>query len=148
VSPDPIYHSIQVSKLVNRVMQRGKKTTAQKQVYSAFTKIKTTTGKDPLEVFEQAIDQIIPKMEVRSRRVGGAAYQVPMPVRGPRAYSLAIRWLVAEANKRSNKEYHTFCDKLVAEIIDATKGEGGAIKRKITSHKMAEANKAFAHFRW
>lgn len=148
VKPDPVYNSVQVTKLINRIMQRGKKTVAQRQVYDAFKLIKKETGQDPLEVFDTAIDAIIPKMEVRSRRVGGAAYQVPMPVKGNRAYSLAIRWLVIEANKRSNKDHHTFSKKLAAEIIDATKNEGGAIQRKITSHKMAEANKAFAHFRW
>lgn len=148
IKPDPIYNSYQVSKLINRIMQRGKKSIAQKNVYDAFDIIKKKTNKDPLEVFDTAIDQITPKMEVRSRRVGGAAYQVPMPVRGPRSFSLAVRWLILEANKRPNKEHHTFAEKLAAEIIDATNGEGGAIQRKTTSHKMADANKAFAHFRW
>ena len=148
IAPDPVYKSHQIAKLINRVMQRGKKSIAQNLVYDALEIIKKDTKKDPVEVFEQAIDQITPRMEVRSRRVGGAAYQVPMPVKGHRAFSLALRWLVAEANKRPNKEHHTFSEKLAAEIIDATKGEGGSIQRKVTSHKMADANKAFAHFRW
>lgn len=148
IEPDPLYHSYQVTKLINRVMQRGKKSVARKSVYAAFDHIQAKTKSSPLTVFEQALDQISPKMEVRSRRVGGAAYQVPMPVRGPRAFSLALRWLVNEANKRPNKEYHSFAEKLAAEILDAAQGEGGAVQKKVTSHKMAEANKAFAHFRW
>jgi small subunit ribosomal protein S7 len=148
VEPDPIYNSYSIAKLINRVMQRGKKNVARSLVYQALDIVKKETSQDPLEVFQAAIDHITPKMEVRSRRVGGAAYQVPMPVRSPRAQSLAIRWLVSESNKRSNKDHHTYADKLAAEIIDASNGEGGAIQRKVTSHKMAEANKAFAHFRW
>lgn len=148
VNPDPVYNSIVVTKLINRIMQRGKKTIAEKHVYNAFDQIKTKTKKNPLDIFEVALDNIKPKMEVRSRRVGGAAYQVPMPVRGTRAQSLALRWLVLEANNRPNKEYHTFGEKLAAEILDAANSQGGAIQRKITSHKMADANKAFAHFRW
>lgn len=148
VDPDPLYNSVRVQKLINRIMQRGKKTTAQNLVYSAFDKIKKQLKTDPLAVYEQALENITPKMEVRSRRVGGAAYQVPIPVKGRRTLSLAIRWLILESNKRSNKEHRTFADKLAAEIIDAYNNEGNAIQRKLTSHKMAEANKAFAHFRW
>ncbi len=145
---DLVYNNRQIAKLINQVMRDGKKTIAQKQVYSAFDLLKNTSHQDPVEVFEQALRHITPQMEVRSRRVGGAAYQVPMPVKGPRGFSLAIRWLVAEANKRGSKDYHTFAEKLAAEIGDAAKGEGGAVQKKVTFHKMAEANKAFAHFRW
>lgn len=148
VSPDPVYHSVKLSKLINRLMQRGKKTVAARSVYAALDLVKTKTHQDPLEVFEQALGNITPKMEVRSRRVGGAAYQVPAPVPPRRAFALAIRWLVIESNKRSNKDYHSYAEKLAAEIIDAAANEGGAIAKKQTSHKMAEANKAFAHFRW
>lgn len=147
-NPDPIYNSRQVTKLINRIMLDGKKTIAKTQVYGAFDIVKDKTKSNPLDVYEQALGNITPKMEVRSRRVGGAAYQVPMPVRGLRASSLATRWLVLEANKRDNSAHHTFAEKLAAEILDAANNEGGAIQRKITSHKMADANKAFAHFRW
>lgn len=129
-------------------MKSGKKTTAQRQVYAAMELIKDKTKQDPLEVLEQALDQITPRMEVRSRRVGGAAYQVPTPVKGRRAVALAVRWLIAEANKRPNAQFHSYAEKLAQEIMDAVEGEGGAVMRKITSHKMADANKAFAHFRW
>ena len=148
ISPDPVYGSVLVHRLINRVMQRGKKNTATSLVYAAFDMVKEKTKQNPLEVFEQALQNITPKIEVRSRRVGGAAYQVPVPVRGKRASSLAIRWLISESNKRSNKEYKKFSEKLAAEIVDATQEEGGAIQKKLNSHKMADANKAFAHFRW
>jgi small subunit ribosomal protein S7 len=148
VNPDPVYGSVKIEKLINRVMERGKKSIARKQVYGALSLIKTKTNQDPLEVFDAAIQNITPKMEVRSRRVGGAAYQVPTPVPPRRAFSLALRWLVAESNKRPNKEFRSYAEKLAAEIIDATNSEGGSIQKKLTSHKMAEANKAFAHFRW
>jgi small subunit ribosomal protein S7 len=129
-------------------MRNGKKVAAQAQIYQALELIKTKTNKEPLEVIEQALKNITPIMEVRSRRVGGAAYQVPMQVKPFRASSLAIRWLLNEANKRPNSEYHTFADKFTAEILDALQETGGAHQKKLTSHKMAEANKAFAHFRW
>ncbi|MBI4034987.1 MAG: 30S ribosomal protein S7 [Candidatus Chisholmbacteria bacterium] len=145
---DPIYNSRQVAKLINRVMQDGKKALAQRQVYEAFELIKQRTQQDPVITFEQAVGQITPQMEVRSRRVGGAAYQVPMPVRGQRGLSLAVRWLVTEAKKRPSQDHHTFAEKLAAEIVDAAGGQGGAVGKKLTFHKMAEANKAFAHFRW
>ena len=128
-------------------MRSGKKTTAQKQVYNALTII----GKEhenPLEVFQIAMKNVAPQMEVRSRRIGGAAYQVPTPVRGNRKTSLAIRWILGEAKARSNKDFHTFAEKLAAEILDAFKEEGGAIKKKETAHKMADANRAFSHFKW
>ena len=148
VQKDPIYQSRQVARIINRSMRDGKKTIAEKHVYGAMDLIKQKTKKDPLEVLEAALKNITPQMEVRSRRVGGAAYQVPMPVRPQRGSSLAVRWLILEAQKRPNKDYHTYKEKLAAEVIDAYNNEGGAIQRKITSRKMADANKAFAHFRW
>ncbi len=146
--PDPIYQSRVVTKLINRVMVDGKKSIAQKLVYKAFDLIKDKTQQDPLSVFETAMNNITPKMEVRSRRVGGAAYQVPMPVRPNRGQALALRWLITEAHKRANSDYHTFADKVAAEIMDAVENQGGAVQKKLTTHKMADANKAFAHFRW
>lgn len=129
-------------------MRDGKKSVAQKQVYSALDLVATKTKQDGLMVLETALENITPKIEVRSRRVGGAAYQVPTPVRGKRAFALAIRWLVTESQKRPNAEFHTFAEKLAAEIMDAANNQGSAIQKKLTMHKMAEANKAFAHFRW
>jgi len=129
-------------------MLDGKKSVAQKQVYQAFEEISTQTKMKPMDIFDQALDNVQPKMEVRSRRVGGAAYQVPTPVSSHRAMSLALRWIVNESNKRPNNQYRTFASKLAAELIDASRNEGGAVQKKLTSHKMAEANKAFAHFRW
>jgi len=148
VEPDVKYNNRTISRLINRAMKSGKKTAAQQQVYKALEIIKKKTNKDPIETFEAALKNITPQMEVRSRRVGGAAYQVPMPVRPHRGTSLAIRWLVIEANKRPNKEFHTFAEKLAAELLDATISTGGAVGKKINAHKMADANKAFAHFRW
>jgi small subunit ribosomal protein S7 len=146
--PDSIYNDLLVTRLINRVMKDGKKTIAQKQVYRAFDLIKDQAQKDPLKIFHQAIDNIKPTMEVRARRVGGAAYQIPMPVSGDRREALAIRWLIQFANARPNKQYHTFAEKLAAELNDAYNNEGLAIKKKTDTHRMAEANKAFAHFRW
>lgn len=148
IDPDPVYGDVLVTKIINRSMLAGKKSVAQKQVYNALEAIKAETKKDPVEVLHKALDAIRPTMEVRPRRVGGAAYQVPMPVRGPRRDSLAIRWLIFAARARSNSDYHTFADKLKAEILDASKEEGGAIKKKQDMEHMAEANRAFAHFRW
>ena len=147
VIPDPIYKNRLVTKLINRCMKDGKKSVAQKQIYDAFEIIKKA-GSDPMQIFSRAIDNIKPQMEVRSRRVGGAAYQVPTPVRGARRDSLAIRWLIFAARARSNSEYHTFAEKLAAELTDAAKSEGGAVKKKTDMERMAEANRAFAHFRW
>jgi len=147
-APDPIYKSIVLAKLINNSMKKGKKNVAQKQVYKALEIVKEKQEKEPLQVFKKAVENIKPSMEVRPRRVGGAAYQVPMPVRGERKQSLAIRWLIQAARSRSNSEFHTFSEKLAAEIIDASKNEGGAIKRKVDTEKQAEANRAFAHFRW
>lgn len=147
-TPDPIYKNRVVAKLINRSMRDGKKSVAQKQVFIAFEIIKEKTKDDPVKLFSRAIENIKPSMEVRPRRVGGAAYQVPIPVRGPRRESLAIRWLIAAARARSNSEYHTFAEKLSTEIMDAANSEGGAVKKKIDMERMAEANRAFAHFRW
>ncbi|MGD9129453.1 MAG: 30S ribosomal protein S7 [Candidatus Woesebacteria bacterium] len=148
VSPDPKYQSLAVAKLVNRSMRSGKKSVAQKQVYKALESVEAKTKKKALTALEEAINNITPQMEVRSRRVGGASYQVPMPVRYRRGSSLAIRWLVLAANKRPSKQYHTYAEKLSAEIMDALENKGGAIEKKNTSHKMSESNKAFSHFRW
>lgn len=148
VQPDAKYNSLEVAKIINRAMTRGKKTVAEKQVYNALEIIAEKSKKDPIEVLKLALDNIKPKMEVRSRRVGGAAYQVPMPVTPRRQFSLSVRWLVEVANKRPNSAHHTFADKLASEILDASKGEGGTIKKRDDTHKMADANKAFAHFRW
>ena len=146
--PDPIYGSILVTRLINRVMKSGKKNIARKQVYNAFKLIKEKTKLEPTVVFNKAIDNLRPRVEVRSRRVGGAAYQVPMPVKGLRQDSLAIRWLIFSARARSNKEYHVFSEKLAAEIIDAFNEAGKASERKREIEKIADANKAFAHLRW
>ena len=148
IGADPVYGDLLVTKLINRAMYDGKKTVAQKQVYNAFEIIKQKSKQEPLKVFVESLNNIRPTMEVRPRRIGGAAYQVPMSVRGPRRDSLAIRWLIAAARARSNSEYHTFGDKLAAEILDAANGEGGAVKKRLEVERMAEANKAFAHFRW
>lgn len=145
--PDPIYGNRLLSRFINRVMRDGKKSTAEKQVYRALDIIKEQ-GEDPIKVFENAVNTVGPKMEVKARRVGGASYQVPMEVRGDRRVALAIRWMVTLARKRSNKEFHSYADKLAAELIDASKGAGEAIKKRDTMHRMAEANRAFAHFKW
>ncbi len=146
--PDTKYGSTKIAKLINYVMLDGKRTVAQKQVYDALARLADYAKKDAVLAFEDVIDAVTPQMEVRSRRVGGAAYQVPMPVRPRRGFSLSLRWLVQEANKRPNKEFHTFADKLFAEMVDALNNQGGSMQRKETSHRMADANKAFAHFRW
>ncbi len=128
-------------------MRDGKKLVAQKEVYEALDKIKSK-GQDPLQVFQQALQNVGPKMEVRPRRVGGASYQVPMEVRGERRISLAIRWISDAARKRSNSQFHTFAEKLAAELTDAAGGAGEAVKKRDITYRMAEANKAFSHFRW
>ena len=148
VAPDEVYQSRLVTKLINRTMRQGKKSVAQKHIYRAFDIIEKETKKNPLEVFHQALENVKPKMEVRPRRVGGASYQVPIPVRGDRRESLAIRWLIQAAQARPNKEHHRFYEKLAAELMAAANKEGGAVAKKEESHKIAEANKAFAHFRW
>jgi small subunit ribosomal protein S7 len=148
VNPDPVYKNRVVAKFINRCMLNGKKSVAQKHVYAAFEIVKEKTKDDPVKIFSRALENIKPNMEVRARRVGGAAYQVPMPVRGNRKQSLAIRWLIEAARSRSASEYHSFSEKLSAEIIDAANGEGAAVKKKSDMERMAEANRAFAHFRW
>jgi len=147
IQPDPLYKNRLVAKLINVSMRDGKKSVAQREVYRAFELIKEK-GEDPIKVFAKAIENIKPAMEVRPRRVGGAAYQVPIPVRGRRKESLAIRWLIAAARARPNSEFKTYAQKLSAEIIDAAKGEGGAVKKRQEVERIAEANRAFAHFRW
>lgn len=129
------------------MMQRGKKSTSEQLVYQAFDTIKAK-DKDPIKVFETAVANVGPKMEVRPRRVGGASYQVPMEVRGDRRIALAIRWIVEYAKKRSNKEYKGYAEKLAAELLDAAGEQGEAIKKRDTIQRMAEANRAFAHFKW
>jgi len=147
VEPEPIYNSRLVAKFINQVMRGGKKTAAAAQVYQALTLLKDQ-GLEPLKTFEQALNTVGPKMEVRPRRVGGASYQVPMEVRGERRVSLAARWIIESANKRSSKEYKSFAAKLTAELLDAYNNTGEAIKKRDIIYKMAEANKAFSHFRW
>ena len=145
VLPDPIYNSKVVTKLINNIMLDGKKTVAQKIVYDAFDIIKEKEGKDALEVFEAALNNIMPVLEVKARRVGGSNYQVPIEIRPDRQQTLAIRWLVDYARKRSERDMD---QKLAAEIIDAHNSTGGAYKKKDDVHRMAESNKAFAHYRW
>jgi len=148
IQKDPVYPNTLVTKLINRSMKSGKKSVAQRQVYGAFELVKKESKEDPLGLFVRAIENIKPLMEVRPRRVGGAAYQVPLPVRGPRREALAIRWMIMAARSRNNSEYHTFAQKLAAEIMDASREEGGAVKKKQEMERIAEANRAFAHFRW
>lgn len=147
ITADPIYGSVLLAKFINNVMESGKKTTAQRIVYDAMAILKEK-GKDPVKTFEKALDTVAPKQEVRPKRVGGAAYQVPMEVRGPRKVSLAIRWVLEATRKRPTSEYKTFAQKLAAELSDAADNAGEAIKKRDAVHKMAEANKAFAHFRF
>jgi len=149
IAPDYIYNSLVVSKLINYCMLDGKKEVARNQVYQALEHIKLTKKiKNPVDYLEESLDKIKPKVEVRPRRIGGAVYQVPAPVRGHRQLSLAIRWLVSASRKRPNKLYHNFYEKLVAELEDAQKDQGEAFKKRQDSEKMAEANKAFSHLRW
>ena len=145
VLPDPLYNSKLVTRLTNNVMVDGKKGVSQKIVYGAFEIIQEKTGKDPLETFEQAMENIMPLLEVKARRVGGATYQVPMEVRPERRQTLGLRWLTNYARLRSEK---TMKERLAGEILDAINGVGGAAKKRDDTHKMAEANKAFAHYRW
>ncbi|OGM06010.1 30S ribosomal protein S7 [Candidatus Woesebacteria bacterium GWB1_43_5] len=147
IGSEPLYENRLLTKLINRSMRDGKKSVAQAEVYGALSEIREK-GEDPIKVFSQAIENIKPTMEVRPRRVGGAAYQVPIPVRGDRKESLAIRWLIFAARGRSNSEYNTFSAKLAVEIMDASKGEGGAVKKRQEMERVAEANRAFSHFRW
>ena len=145
VLPDPVYHSKTVTKFINKVMLSGKKSVAERVVYDAFDTIREKTGQDPLEVFETALRNVMPVLEVKARRVGGANYQVPVEVRPDRRMTLGIRWLVSYARLRGEK---TMDARLSAELMDAANNTGAAIKKKEDTHKMAEANKAFAHYRW
>ena len=145
VLADAVYNSKLVTKLTNQVMLDGKKGTAQKIVYGAFDIISEKTGKDPMEVFMAAMDNIKPALEVKSRRVGGANYQVPIEVKAERAQALALRWLINYSRLRGG---HSMAENLANEIMDAAQGTGGAVKKREDTHKMAEANKAFAHYRW
>ena len=146
--PDFRYNSTTITKFINRMMRNGKKTPAADQFYSAFDIIKEKLDQDPLMVFNTAIENVKPPMEVRSRRIGGAAYQVPTSVRPDRKESLAIRWIIISAQKKSSSEFKSFSEKLAVELIDAFNNTGGAMKKKEDTIRMADANKAFAHFRW
>ncbi|MEA4816519.1 MAG: 30S ribosomal protein S7 [Lachnospiraceae bacterium] len=145
VLPDPLYKSKLVTKLINSIMLDGKKGVAQRIVYGAFDKVAEKTGKDPLEAFEEALNNIMPVLEVKARRVGGATYQVPMEIRPERRRTLGLRWLTLYSRKRGEK---TMVDRLALEIMDALNNTGAAIKKKEETHKMAEANKAFSHYKW
>ena len=145
VLPDPMYNSIIVSRLVNYIMLDGKKGVAERIVYDAFDLVRAKTGKDPLEVFDAAMQNVMPLLEVRARRVGGANYQVPVEVRADRKTTLGIRWLVNYSRLRGER---TMCERVAGEIMDAANSTGAAVKKREDTHKMAEANKAFAHYRW
>ena len=145
VLADPLYNSKVVTKLINNIMLDGKKGVAQKIVYGAFAKVEAKAGKPAIEVFEEAMNNIMPVLEVKARRVGGATYQVPLEIRPERRQTLGLRWLVTYARTRHEK---TMAEKLAGEIIDAVNGNGGAYKKKEDTHRMAEANKAFAHYKW
>lgn len=145
VLPDPVYGSKLVTKLINHIMVDGKRGISQKIIYGAFETVAEKTGRDALEVFQEALDNIMPVLEVKARRVGGATYQVPIEVRPERRQTLGLRWLTTYSRKRGER---TMTDRLAAEIVDALNNSGGAVKKKDETHKMAEANKAFAHYRW
>ena len=145
VLPDPLYNSTLVTKLVNSIMLDGKKGVAEKIVYGAFKRVEEKTGRNPLEVFEEALNNIMPVLEVKARRVGGATYQVPMDIRPDRRRTLGLRWLTTYSRKRGEK---TMEERLAGEILDALNNAGGACKKKEETHKMAEANKAFSHYKW
>jgi small subunit ribosomal protein S7 len=145
ILPDPVYNSKIVSKLVNGIMYDGKKGVAQKVVYGAFDMVKAKTGKEPLEVFTNALENIMPVLEVKARRVGGSTYQVPIEVRPDRRLALGLRWLIGYARNRSEK---TMAERLAGELMDANNGTGSAVKKREDTHRMADANKAFAHYRW
>ncbi|MGI6678237.1 MAG: 30S ribosomal protein S7 [Dehalobacterium sp.] len=145
ILPDPVYHSKVVTKFINQLMLDGKKSTAESIVYNAFDIIKSKTGKEPIEVFDAAMKNVMPVLEVKARRVGGANYQVPIEVRPERRQTLGIRWMVDYARKRGGKSME---DKLAGEIMDAANNTGASVKKREDTHKMAEANKAFAHYRW
>ena len=143
--PDSKYESFVLAKFINFIMQDGRKSTAERVIYTALDQIKNKTKEDPIKIFNDAINNIRPNLEVRSRRVGGATYQVPVEVKTKRSQTLALRWLLAASRKRKNK---TMSDKLFSELLDASQNKGSAIKKREDTHKMAESNKAFAHYRW
>ena len=145
ILPDPVYNSIAITKFVNVLMERGKKATAERILYGALEIVAKKSGEEPLEAFQKALNNIKPSVEVKSRRVGGATYQVPVEVRASRRMALAMRWLIESARKRGE---NTMARKLAAELMDASENRGGAIKKREETHRMAEANKAFAHYRW
>jgi small subunit ribosomal protein S7 len=145
IMPDPVYGNLVASKFINLMMLGGKKSTAEKIFYGALDAVKAQTGRNPIEVFQEAMEKVAPALEVKSKRVGGATYQVPMEVKTERGQALAIRWIVAAARGRSDK---TMEEKLTKELLDASTDKGAAIKKRDDTHRMAEANKAFAHFRW
>ena len=145
VLPDPLYNSKLVTKLINNVMEDGKKGVAQKIVYDAFRAVEEKMGQNPLDIFNEALENVMPVLEVKARRVGGSTYQVPMEVRAERRQTLGLRWLIAYARSRSER---TMAERLAAEILDAKNSTGGAFKKKEETHRMAEANKAFAHYRY
>ncbi len=145
IDVDPVYGSPVVTQLVNKILKDGKKQTAQRIVYTALEGARDKTGTDPVVTLKRALDNVKPALEVRSRRVGGATYQVPVEVRGPRSMTLALRWLVSYAQQRREK---TMADRLMNEVLDASNGLGAAVKRREDTHKMAESNRAFAHYRW
>lgn len=147
ISSDKIYQSVLVQKFINRLMKDGKKSVAEKTFYNAFETLEKK-NQNPMDIFDKALQNVGPKVEVKARRVGGASYQVPTEVRGEKKVSLAIRWIITAAAARSNKEYHHFSEKLAAEFMDASQNLGSAIKKRDTMYKSAEANRAFAHFRW
>jgi small subunit ribosomal protein S7 len=143
--PDPVYHSVLVTQVVNKILQRGKRTTAEKIVYRALEIVEQKAGTEPLGVLKRAVENVKPQLEVKSRRVGGATYQVPVEVRPRRANTLAIRWVVGFSRNRREK---TMAERLANEVLDASNGLGASVKRREDMHKMAESNKAFAHYRW
>jgi small subunit ribosomal protein S7 len=145
LAPDPVHRSVLVTQFVNKVLQRGKRSLAEGIVYDALSQIESRTGSDPVTTLKRSVDNVKPQLEVRSRRVGGATYQVPVEVRPRRSNTLAVRWIVGNARDRREK---TMAERLAAEVMDAANGAGASVKRREDLHKMAEANKAFAHYRW
>lgn len=145
ILPDPKYHDVQVAKFINSLMRRGKKSIAETILYTAFDHMQSKTKKNPVEVFRKAMENVAPAVEVKSRRVGGSTYQVPVEVRSSRQQALAARWIIGFAKNRNEK---TMAEKLAAELMQAASGEGSSVKKREDTHRMAEANKAFAHFRW
>lgn len=145
VIPDPVFHDVKISRFINKLMLKGKRSTAERIFYNSLDIIKGKSGKDPVKIFYQAMENVMPIIEVRPRRVGGATYQVPVEVRPERKESLAVRWIIGYARSRSGK---TMEERLASEFLDASMGAGSSVKKREDTHKMAEANKAFAHYRW